>query len=74
MATGGIKLDPVTAEERQALKLSDNAASHSPLKHVGQYGEHAAARNAGFQKDDILISFAGSTKPLTETELFAVSE
>lgn len=71
MATGGMKLDPVTAEERQALKLSDDALALR-VKHVGQYGEHAAAKNAGFQKDDILISFDGSTKPLTETELFAL--
>jgi hypothetical protein len=71
MATGGLKLDPLDAETRQKLGLAnDKLALH--VKHVGQYGEHAAAKNAGFLKDDILVRFDGSDTPLTETDIFRI--
>lgn len=71
MATGGLKLDPVTDEMRAQHKLAEGKlALH--VKHVGQYGEHAAAKNAGFLKDDILVRFDGSDAPLTETDIFRI--
>ena len=41
----------------------------SVAKHVGQYGEHAAAMKAGIQKDDVLVETAGWSHRLTESEL-----
>jgi S1-C subfamily serine protease len=41
------------------------------VMHVGQYGEHAAAKNAGFLKDDIIVAFDGHTERMTETDLLA---
>jgi S1-C subfamily serine protease len=71
MATGGLKIDALSAEERKQLKLAEDQLALK-IKHVGQYGAHAAAKNAGFQANDIIIEFDGSTKPLTETQLFAL--
>jgi hypothetical protein len=72
MATGGLRLESLAASESEALKLdADKLALR--VKHAGQYGEHAAAKNAGFQKDDVIIEFDGSTKPLTETQLMALA-
>lgn len=45
MATGGMVLEDFDG------KLS--------VKHVGQFGAHAAAKNAGVQKGDVLVSFDG---------------
>ena len=71
MATGGLKLEPLTAEEREECGL---AADRLALRvaHVGQYGAHAAAKRAGFLKDDVLIEIDGRTEPMTETDLFAL--
>jgi S1-C subfamily serine protease len=39
------------------------------VKFVGQYGKHAAAKNAGFQKDDVLVELDGKSARMTESEL-----
>jgi hypothetical protein len=39
------------------------------VKGAGQYGKHAAARKAGFQKDDIIVAIDGRTGRVTEGEL-----
>ncbi len=39
------------------------------VKRVGQYGPHAAAKNAGFQQGDLLIAYDGRRDLLTETAL-----
>jgi S1-C subfamily serine protease len=63
-------MDDLSGEERAKLRLpADQMALQ--LKHVGQYGEHALAKKAGFLKDDILLSVDGRTQRLTESELFA---
>jgi S1-C subfamily serine protease len=41
------------------------------VKYVGQYGEHAAAKQAGFQKEDVIVAFDGRTDLATETDLIA---
>ena len=70
MAFGGMKLDPLTDDERAELKL---AAGQLALKvrHVGQYGDHARAKQAGIQKDDIIVSYDGRTDFTTESQLLA---
>jgi S1-C subfamily serine protease len=37
--------------------------------HVGQYGPHAAAKKAGFKKDDILIEIGDLNTRMTESAL-----
>ena len=45
MAAGGIKFDPVPDNERGALKLEKGKLALL-IKHLGAYGEHAAAMQA----------------------------
>jgi hypothetical protein len=71
MATGGLLLETVPAAERANYKLKDDQLALR-VKHAGEYGEHAAAKNAGFRNGDVLVKFAGSTKPLSETDVFAL--
>lgn len=68
MATGGLLLEDLTDELRtgRGLKKGDLALL---VKHVGQYGKHAAAKKAGFQKDDVIVEIAGLTGRHTEGEL-----
>ena len=39
------------------------------VKFVGQYNKHSAGKNAGFQKDDVIVEIDGRTHRLTEGEL-----
>ena len=41
------------------------------VRHVGEYGEHAVAKRAGFQKGDIIVSFDGRTEVMSESEVLA---
>jgi hypothetical protein len=68
MVTGGLVLEDLGNEERsrRSLGYQDMALS---VKHVGQYGKHAAAKNAGFQKDDVIVQIAGQSKRMTESQL-----
>jgi len=69
MAAGGMVLQDATAEERRAAKLPEDALALR-VNHVGEYGDHAVAKRAGFKKDDILLSVDGQTTHLAESELF----
>jgi hypothetical protein len=69
MAAGGMVLQDSTAEERRAAKLPEDALALR-VNHVGEYGDHAVAKRAGFKKDDILVSVDGQTSHLVESELF----
>ena len=70
MAAGGLKMRAMSADE---IKDSGLAPDRMALliEHVGQYGDHATAKRAGFLKDDIVISFDGKTESMRETEVFA---
>jgi serine protease Do len=70
MTTGGLLLEEATPEERRRAGLSDQAVALR-AKHVGEYGEHAAAKNAGFQRDDVIVSVEGRTARMRETDLMA---
>jgi serine protease Do len=39
------------------------------VKTVGQYNKHAAAKNAGFQKGDVIVALGEDTARMTESEL-----
>ena len=69
MAAGGMVLQESTAEERRAAQLPEGTLALR-VNHVGEYGDHAVAKRAGFKKDDILVSVDGQTSRLAESELF----
>lgn len=62
MVLGGLVLE---ARDDDSGKLA------LEVKHVGQYGDHAVAKNAGFQEGDVVIEVDGRTAALTESELIA---
>lgn len=68
MATGGLVLEDVPDAERGALSLEKDKLALR-VKHVGQYNKHAAAKNAGWQKDDVLVELDGQSARLTEGAL-----
>jgi S1-C subfamily serine protease len=39
------------------------------VKGLGMYGPHAAAKKAGFQKEDVLVEVAGIRERITESRL-----
>ncbi len=68
MALGGMILEDVSDEDRAKLGIAtDRMALRA--KGVGQFGKHAAAKNAGFLKDDILTALDGSSAQITESGL-----
>ncbi len=70
LATGGLVFEPLPQEDLAALKLpADKLALR--IKHVGLYGMHAAGKNAGFQKGDVLVALDGDDRPQSESQLIA---
>lgn len=70
IATGGIWLEELSPEARNELNLpSQNLALRA--RHVGEYGEHAVAKNAGFKKGDIIVEFDRKNRYMRETDLLA---
>lgn len=68
MASGGLLLADLTDAERAQRGI---AASKMALlvKYAGEYGKHAAAKRAGFRKDDVLLEVDGISGRITEGEL-----
>lgn len=69
MTTGGMKLEALPPGERPAGVPAAGMALLA--KHVGEFGAHAAAKNAGFKKDDVLVAFDGRTDLLRESDVMA---
>jgi serine protease Do len=69
MATGGMRLEEIAPGDRPAGTTKDGMALL--VKHVGQYGPHAAAKNAGFRVGDVIVSFDGKTDLTRETDVLA---
>jgi S1-C subfamily serine protease len=62
MAQGGIVLEPAPmGGDKPRLQV----------KHVGEFGAHAVAKKAGFQKGDIILSVDGKTDLTRETDALA---
>jgi serine protease Do len=38
-------------------------------EHVGEYGIHAAAKKAGFKKEDVIVEINGNSERVSESEL-----
>ena len=68
MTTGGMVLEELAAGDRPAGVPADGMALR--VKHVGQYGPNAAAKNAGFRVGDVIVAFDGKTDLTTEVAVF----
>jgi hypothetical protein len=65
MASGGLVLEDLADEARTPRGLAKEQLALL-VKFVGEYGKHAAAKNAGFQKDDIILEADGLTARWSE--------
>lgn len=68
MAAGGLNLLDLTDEERKARGLGTESMALW-VKGLGMYGIHAAAKKAGFQKDDVLVEVADIKDRISESRL-----
>ena len=68
MAAGGLLLEDLGNDARRARGLDAHKMALF-VKHVGEYGTHAAAKKAGFQKEDVIVEFAGASNRMTESEV-----
>ena len=68
MALGGMRLDDLTDEERKSANLPHDGMALR-VRHLGEYGEHAVAKRAGFRKGDILVKFDGQSARMSESEV-----
>jgi len=66
MATGGLLLEEVAADERGQNGIPESGMALR-VRHVGQFGPHAAAKNAGFREGDVLVSFDGRRDLLSDS-------
>ncbi len=75
MATGGMRLQPITPDQRTAVGIPADGMALSVIG-LGKFGPHAAAKNAGFEESDILLSVDGRTDLMDETDFirFGVRE
>ncbi|EDL57430.1 Trx7/PDZ domain-containing (seleno)protein [Gimesia maris] len=72
MVLGGAVLEEATREERKQIGLTMASPDMAlRIKHLGQYGAHAAAKKAGFQKGDLILSYNGRKDLKRETDLLA---
>jgi hypothetical protein len=70
MALGGLLLDELSDKERARRGLSADGLALL-VRHAGEFGAHAVAKNAGFRKGDVLVAFAGQTSRRRECDLIA---
>jgi hypothetical protein len=68
MGLGGMKLDELKDEDRRQAKLLPDRMA-LVIAHVGEHGEHAVAKRAGLQRGDIIVSFDGIDRRMTESQL-----
>jgi S1-C subfamily serine protease len=68
MATGGLVFEDLPDAERRQAGLNE-AALGLRIKHVGQFGAHAAGKQAGFQQGDIVVAVDGRADRMTESAL-----
>lgn len=70
MGAGGLLLEVLPAEERKKAGVAETGMALR-VRHVGQFGPHAAAKQAGFRQGDIVVSFDERTDLERETDLLA---
>jgi S1-C subfamily serine protease len=65
MGSGGLLLTDLGADERKTHKLPVHKLALF-VKHVGEYGAHATAKRAGFQKGDVIVAIDSRRDRLSE--------
>jgi serine protease Do len=70
MGTGGLLLEDLPDADRRKAGLAESNLALR-IKHVGEYGAHAVAKQAGFKTGDIVISVDDHTQRMTESDLLA---
>lgn len=70
MALGGLLLESISAVQRQAAGIPEDGMALR-VKHVGQFGDHAIAKQAGVKPGDILVAYDGRDDFATETDVLA---
>ena len=70
MVTAGLTFEPISDDQRKELQLEPNSTALR-IKHVGQFGEHAAGKRAGFKVDDIVTRIDGVEGPVNESQVIA---
>jgi len=68
MALGGLVLEDLADQQRAKRGLAGNQMALR-VKSLGEYGKNAAAKKAGFKKEDVIVEIDGQTDRLTEGEL-----
>ncbi len=68
MAFGGMKMDDLDDASRERFGLAKDQMALKVF-YVGQYGPHAAAKKAGFRKDDIFIEVGDLKARMSESAL-----
>ena len=68
MFTGGLVFETASSEDRTEAGIASERMLLK-VKHVGQYGAHAAGKKAGFQQDDLIVSYDGRSDLMTESDL-----
>ena len=71
MATGGLILEDLDHAQRAARGLGRDQMALL-VKGLGQYGLQAAAKKAGFQKEDVLLEIGDLSRRMTESELIGL--
>jgi len=68
MVTGGMKLEAATKRERSELGVEADSMALA-VRHLGQYGPHAAAKRAGFREGDVIVAYDRRRDLMTESAL-----
>ena len=68
IGTGGLLFQPLTIQERRNAGVDPDGLALR-VKHVGQYGAHAAAKRAGVKSGDILVSYDNQMGDWTPSQL-----
>lgn len=67
---GGMRLDDLTDAERAEAKLEGDRMALR-VRHVGQFGDHAVAKNAGILKDDLIVGVDELKRHMSESDILA---
>lgn len=70
MTLGGMRLEALSSEKRRRAGPADDAMALR-VKYVGEHGDHALAKKAGFQMNDVVVAVDGKTNYQSESELMA---
>jgi hypothetical protein len=71
MVLGGLFIEDLPDDKRTERNLPKDSMAFF-VKHAGEYGIHAAAKNAGFRKDDVIVALDGNDRRISESELIGI--